>query len=138
MKVKLNGINIRNYYSPIINNFIDIEYMDPDAIDYILNLYNVELVNRENIVEEIYNWTNISYYLTLFIYENFRSINLISSDNEITFGSINTMFNELHSTDIKEMSVICSISGYKNDIDSSDLIDEEEKINLKKQITNLC
>ena len=132
-----DAINIRNYYSPIINNFIDIEYLDPDAIDYILNLYNVELVNRENIVDEIYNWTNISYYLTLFIYENFRSINLISSDNETTFGSINAMFNELNSTDIKEMSVICAVSGYKNDIDSSDLIDEEEKINLKKQIANL-
>lgn len=132
-----DAINIRNYYTPIINNFIDIEYMDPDAIDYILNLYNVEMVDGENIVEEIYNWTNISYYLTLFIYDNLRAINLTSSENEVTFGTINTMYNNLNSIDVKEMSAINAISDYKKDIDSSDLIDEEEKNNFKKQIADL-
>jgi hypothetical protein len=132
-----DAINIRNYYTPIINNFIDIEYMDPDAIDYILNLYNVEMVDGENIVEEIYNWTNISYYLTLFIYDNLRAINLTSSENEVTFGTINTMYNDLNSKDVKEMSAINSISDYKKDIDSSDLIDEEEKSHFKKLIADL-
>ena len=132
-----DAINVRNYYTPIINNFIDIEYMDPDAIDYILNLYNVEMVDGENIVEEIYNWSNISYYLTLFIYDNLRAINLTSSENEVTFGSINTMYNDLNSKDINEMSAISSIYDYKKDIDSSDLIDEEEKSNFKKLIADL-
>ena len=132
-----DAINIRNYYTPIINNFIDIEYMDPDAIDYILNLYNVEMVDGENIVEEIHNWSNISYYLTLFIYDNLRAINLTSSENEVTFGSINTMYNDLNSKDINEMSAINAISDYKKDIDSSDLIDEEEKTNFKKLIADL-
>ena len=132
-----DAINIRNYYTPIINNFIDIEYMDPDAVDYILNLYNVEMVDGENIVEEIYNLTNISYYLTLFIYDNLRAINLTSSENEAIFGTINTMYNDLNSIDVKEISAINSISDYKKDIDSSDLIDEEEKTNFKKQIADL-
>ena len=95
------------------------------------------MVDGENIVEEIYNWTNISYYLTLFIYDNLRAINLTSSENEVTFGSINTMYNDLNSKDINEMSAISSIYDYKKDIDSSDLIDEEEKSNFKKLIADL-
>ena len=95
------------------------------------------MVDGENIVEEIYNLTNISYYLTLFIYDNLRAINLTSSENEATFGTINTMYNDLNSIDVKEISAINSISDYKKDIDSSDLIDEEEKTNFKKQIADL-
>jgi len=125
-------IAIRNYYNPIISNFIDIEYMEPDAIDYILNLYNVEMVKGENIVEEIFKWTNISYYLTLFIYNNLPSANV-----ENTFGKINEKFNMLNSSDIYEMSAIYNLVYYKAELDSSDLLDEEEKSNLRKQIADL-
>ena len=75
--------------------------------------------------------------MTLFIYDNLRAINLTSSENEATFGTINTMYNDLNSIDVKEISAINSISDYKKDIDSSDLIDEEEKTNFKKQIADL-
>jgi hypothetical protein len=135
-----DAINIRNYYTPIINNFIDIEYMDPDAIDYILNLYNVEVFEGENIVYNLHKWTNISYYLTLFIYENLRAINggnFVSIDNDKTFGEISNEYNNLDSFDVKEMAAVCDIDSFKNDINNFDFIDEEAKANLNKQIQDL-
>jgi hypothetical protein len=135
-----DAINIRNYYSSIINNFVDIEYLNPDAIDYILNLYNVEVFEGENIVYNLHKWTNISYYLTLFIYENLRAINggnFISIDNDKTFGEINNEYNNLDGFDVKEMAAICNIDSFKNEIASSDFIDEEAKANLNKQFQDL-
>jgi hypothetical protein len=135
-----DAINIRNYYSSIINNFVDIEYLNPDAIDYILNLYNVELFEGENIVYNLHKWTNISYYLTLFIYENLRAINggnFISIDNDKTFGEISNEYNNLDSFDVKEMAAVCDIDSFKNDINNSDFIDEEAKANLNKQFQDL-
>ncbi len=132
-----DAINIRNYYAPIIDNFIDIEYMEPDAIDYILNLYNVEMVEGENIVKEIYKWTNISYYLALFIYDNLRVLGLPNIEYETAFGSINEKFNAIRSSDIKEMSAINDLEIYKSKIDSSEFLDNEERTALKKQIADL-
>jgi hypothetical protein len=135
-----DAINIRNYYSSIINNFVDIEYLDPDAIDYILNLYNVEVVEGENIVYNLHKWTNISYYLTLFIYENLGAINggnFVSIDNDKTFGEINNEYNNLDSFDVKEMAAVCDIDSFKNDINNSNFIDEEAKANLNKQFKDL-
>jgi hypothetical protein len=133
-------INIRNYYSQIINNFVDIEYLDPDAIDYILNLYNVEIVEGENIVYNLHKWANISYYLTTFIYTNLRAISgkpFTNNDDEKTFGEINNEYNNLDSFDVKEMAAVCDISSFKNDITNSDFIDEEAKANLNKQFQDL-
>jgi hypothetical protein len=47
------------------------------------------------------------------------------------------MYNDLNSKDINEMSAISSIYDYKKEIDSSDLIDEEEKSHFKKLIADL-
>ena len=135
-----DAINIRNYYSSIINNFVDIEYLNPDAIDYILNLYNVEVFEGENIVYNLHKWANISYYLTTFIYTNLGAINggnFVSIDNDKTFGEINNEYNNLDSYDVKEMAAICDIDSFKNDINNSDFIDEEAKANLNKQFQDL-
>jgi hypothetical protein len=135
-----DAINIRNYYSSIINNFVDIEYLDPDAIDYILNLYNVEVVKGENIVYNLHKWVNISYYLTLFIYENLRAINggnFINVDDDKIIGEISAEYEKINAEDVFEMASICNVSSFKNEITASDFLDEEAKTNLNKQFQDL-
>jgi hypothetical protein len=135
-----DAINIRNYYSQIINNFIDIEYLEPDAIDYILNLYNVEIIAGDNTIYDLHKWTNIYYYLTTFIYNNLRAVNggqFIDISDDNTFRMISESYNTLQSADIEEMSILYDASHFKVEIDKSDFIDEEEKMDLKKQIETM-
>ena len=95
------------------------------------------MVEGENIVEEIYKWTNISYYLALFIYDNLRVLGLPSIEYETAFGAINEKFNTICSSDIKEMSAINDLVIYKSKIDSSEFLDDEERTALKQQIADL-
>ena len=95
------------------------------------------MVEGENIVEEIYKWTNISYYLSLFIYDNLRVLGMPSIEFETAFGLINEKFNTISSSDIKEMSAINNLVIYKSKIDSSDFLDDEERTALKQQIADL-
>jgi hypothetical protein len=134
-----DAINIRNYYSQIINNFIDIEYLQPDATDYIMNLYNVDVTVGDNLIYDIDKWCNINYYVLTFIYENLNLINsgpskFIDDINSNNFSIITKLYDMLQNVDLKTMDSYYELSRLKNDIDGADFISEEEKTMFKDQI----
>ena len=134
-----DAINIRNYYSQIINNFIDIEYLQPDATDYIMNLYNVEIVVGDNLVYDLDKWVNMNYYMLTFLYENLNLINADSSmfiDNidSNNFSIITKLYDILQNVEITTMDSYYELSRHKNDIDGADFILPEEKTMFKEQI----
>jgi hypothetical protein len=134
-----DAINIRNYYSQIINNFIDIEYLQPDATDYIMNLYNVDIIVGDNLIYDLDKWFNINYYLLTFIYENLNLINagpssFINDINSNNFSIITKLYDMLQNVDLKTMDSYYELSRLKNDIDGADFISEEEKTMFKDQI----
>ena len=134
-----DAINVRNYYSQIINNFVDIEYLQPDATDYIMNLYNVEIIVGENFIYDLNKWCNVNYYMLTFLYENLNLINAGPSDfiNNIhsnNFSIITKIYDMLQNVDLEIMDSYYELSKIKNEIDGADFISEEEKTMFKDQI----
>jgi hypothetical protein len=134
-----DAINIRNYYSQIINNFIDIEYLQPDASDYIMNLYNVEIVVGDNLVYDMDKWCNTNYYVLTFLYENLNLINagqskFINNIHSNNFSIITKLYDMLQNVDLKIMDSYYELSKIQKDIDSADFITPEEKTMFKEQI----
>ena len=134
-----DAINIRNYYSQIIDTFVDIEYLQPDAIDYIIGLNNIDIIEGDNIIYDMKKWCDINFYLIEYIYNNLRLINSVTNkfiDNidAINFGIITQIFDITCNADLKIMSGYYELSKLKNEIDSFDFT-PDEKETYKKQIS---
>ena len=135
-----DAINIRNYYSQIIDTFVDIEYLQPDAIDYIIGLNNIDIIEGDNIIYDMKKWCDINFYLIEYIYNNLRLINSVTNkfiDNidAINFGIITQIFDITCNVDLKIMSGYYELSKLKNEIDSFEDFTPEEKETYKKQIS---
>ena len=134
-----DAINIRNYYSQIINTFIDIEYLQPDAVDYILNLYNVYIEEGDNFIYDMKKWCDINYWVLTFIYENLKLINsgtkkFTDDIDAINYGIITKLFDIISDVDIKVMSGYYELSKSREMIDSFVDFTPEEKEDYKKSI----
>ena len=134
-----DAINIRNYYSQIINTFIDIEYLQPDAIDYILNLYNVYIEEGDNFIYDMKKWCDINYWMLTFIYENLKLINsgtskFIDPIDTTNYGIITKIYDIISDIDIEVMSGYYELSKSREMIDSFVDFTPEEKENYKKDI----
>ena len=135
-----DAINIRNYYSQIIDTFVDIEYLQPDAIDYIIGLNNIDIIEGDNIIYDMKKWCDINFYLIEYIYNNLKLINSVTNkfiDNidTINFGIITQIFDIINDVDLKIMSGYYELSKLKNEIDSFEDFTPEEKETYKKQIS---
>ncbi len=135
-----DAINIRNYYSQIINTFIDIEYLQPDAIDYITRLHvDDELIVGDTIIYDMDRWCYISYYLLSFVYHNLNLINsqtitFVDNIDSINFHIISKIFGIIKSFDVEDMSGYYELSKFKNDIDKIEDFSSEDKEMYRKQI----
>ena len=133
-------IKIRNYYSEIINTFIDIEYLSPNATTFILDYYSVQIIDKIGFVYDLKKWCEINYYLLLYIYENLNLIhtgkNKFIDDNDSTnFAIITTIYNFLNTTDLIEMNIYDGLSDNKKKVESNvSLETEEERKNMEKSI----
>ena len=135
-----DAINIRNYYSQIIDTFVDIEYLQPDAIDYIIGLNNIDIIEGDNIIYDMKKWCDINFYLIEYIYNNLKLINSVTNkfiDNidAINFSIIRKIFDIINDVDLKIMSGYYELSKLKNEIDSFEDFTPEEKETYKKQIS---
>ena len=63
-----DAIKIRNYYSEIINTFIDIEYLSPNATSFILDYYSVRIIDKFGLIYDLKKWYEINYHILLFSY----------------------------------------------------------------------
>jgi hypothetical protein len=135
-----DAINIRNYYSQIIDTFVDIEYLQPDAIDYIIGLNNIDIIEGDNIIYDMKKWCDINFYLIEYIYNNLNLINFgtnkfIDNIDTINFGIISKIFDIINDVDLKIMSGYYELSKFKNEIDSFEDFTLEEKETYIKQIS---
>jgi hypothetical protein len=131
-------IQIRNYYSEIINIFIDIEYLSPNATTFILDYYSVSIINKFGLIYDLKKWCEINYHLLLFIYENLNIIqfekNIYIDDNDsINFAIITTIYNFLNTTNFIDLNIYNELSDNKKKLEIKDSFSSEEE---KKNIEN--
>jgi hypothetical protein len=133
-------IKIRNYYSEIINTFIDIEYLSPNATSFILDYYSVRIIDKFGLIYDLKKWYEINYHILLFIYENLNIIhnekNTFIDDNDSTnFAIITTLYNFLNTTDLTAMNIYNSLSDNRKKVESNESFEsEEERENLEEYL----
>jgi hypothetical protein len=133
-------IGIRNYYSPIINNYIDIEYLQLSSDDYILGINGVELLTEEDVIYKLFNSCQINYYMLEFIINNLKIINTpqntyLDETNSKNFSVITQMFDIIENIDVDMMSIYYGLNQNKAYLNSSTKLSSEEKNLYDNQIT---
>lgn len=116
-----DAINIRNYYSPIIDTFVEMEYMQISVIDYVLGLYGIEVSDNETILYNLKYWCDSSYYVMLYIIDNIKSLNspaqkFLNQIDMTNFYAITQIYNILDNIDIDELSMYYGLRNYKKDL----------------------
>ena len=135
-----DAINIRNYYSQIIDTFINIEYIQEDSIDFILTSLDVDITEGDTVIYDVKKWSDSSFYLITFVLTN---LNLISSGpNKFVnnFDDVNyRIMSQIHSLigdiDITDMNGYYELSKSIEEIDKIEEFTQEEKINLLNKIS---
>ena len=135
-----DAINIRNYYSQIIDTFITIEYIQEDAIDFILSTLEVNVIQGDTLIYDLKKWSDSSFYLITFILTNLTLIGSGPDKFVNTFDHVNyRIISQIHSLlghiDTKVMNGYYELSKSREDIDKLDDFTQEEKTNLLKQIS---
>ena len=135
-----DAINIRNYYSQIIDTFINIEYIQEDSIDFILATLEVDIAEGDTVIYDMKKLSDSSFYLITFVLTN---LNLISSGpNKFVnnFDHVNyRIMSQIHSLigdiDITDMNGYYELSKSIEEIDKIEEFTQEEKINLLNKIS---
>ena len=135
-----DAINIRNYYSQIIDTFINIEYIQEDSIDFILATLEVDIAEGDTVIYDMKKLCDSSFYLITFVLTN---LNLISSGpNKFVnnFDHVNyRIMSQIHSLigdiDITDMNGYYELSKSREEIDKIEEFTQEEKTNLLNQIS---
>jgi len=135
-----DAINIRNYYSQIIDVFINIEYIQEDSIDYILAALDIDIIEGDTIIYDMKKWSDISFYLITFILYNLK---LISSDKDKFINNFDDknyrIMSEIRSLighiDINVMNGYYELSKSKEEIDKLEDFTQEEKNNLLNKVS---
>jgi hypothetical protein len=135
-----DAINIRNYYSQIIDTFVNIEYIQTDAIDYIVGLNNVSIIEGDNIVYDMKKWSDISFYLITFIITNLKLINsgpdkFVNNFDDINYRIISEIHSLIGDIDINVVNGYYELSKSREEIDTLDDFTQEEKNSLLNQIS---
>ena len=127
------AINIRNYYSQVINQFISIEYLEPSVIDY------VNLVEGDTIIYDMRNWCYINVNLINYVYKNLGLItnkknNFIDDIDKINIGIIENIFDIISDIKLETISQYYDGSYLKDYIDTVKELTTDEKEELKKLV----
>ena len=135
-----DAINIRNYYSQIINTFINIEYLEPHSIDHTLELDNIDITESDTLIYDLKKWSDISFSLITFILNNLRLINsgpnkFVNKIDEVNYKIIHTLHSLLRGIDINTMVGYYELSKSREEIDKIEDFTQEEKTNLFTQIS---
>jgi hypothetical protein len=142
-KSSLNeAVGIRNHYSPIIDNYIEIEYLQISAADYLLSMNGCEILDRDDVIYELFNGCQISYYILEFIMTKLRSINttqntLLNDTTSKNFGVISQIFDIIENIDVDMMSIYYDLDKYKEQLNSSTKFSDVEKGLYKEQISTV-
>jgi hypothetical protein len=135
-----DAINIRNYYSQIIDTFINIEYIQEDSIDFILSSLEVDITEGDTVIYDVKKLSDSSFYLITFVLTN---LNLISSGPDKfvnNFDDINyRIMSQIHSLighiDREDMNNYYKLSKSREEIDKIEEFTQEEKTNLLNKIS---
>ena len=140
-----DAINIRNYYSQIINIFVDIEYLQTHSIDHNLELDNVEFDNKsiikgDTLIYDLKQWSDISFSLITFILNNLRLINsgpnkFVNKFDDVNYIVIHKLHSLLRVIDVNNMDGYYELSKSREIIDKLEDFTQEEKTNLFNQIS---
>jgi len=142
-KTPLNEvIGMRNHYSPIINNYVEIEYLQMSAADYVLGMNGCELLDGEYAVYELFNGCQISYYILDFIMNSLISVNspqniFLNGTTSKNFGVISQIFDIIDNIDVDRMYTYYNLDKNKEQINSSPNFSSEEKSLFKEQISTV-
>ena len=133
------AIGIRNHYAPIINNYVEIEYLQMSAADYVLGMNDYELLDQENVMYELFNGCQISYYILEFIMSSLMSVNtlqnkLLNNTTSKNYGVISQIFDIINNFDIDVMYGFYELDENKQYINSSSKFSSEEKSYCNEQI----
>jgi len=135
-----DAINIRNYYSQIINIFVEIEYLQQNAIDYKIELDNTDIIEGDNIIYDLKKWCDLSFSLITFILNNLRQINsgpnkFINKIDDVNYKIIHALHSLLRDMDINTMDCYYELSKSREEIDKSGDFTQEEKNDLFNRIS---
>ena len=134
-----DAINIRNYYSQIIDVFINIEYIQEDSIDYILSMLDVHIIEGDTVIYDVKKWSDSSFYLTTFVLTNLKLISSGPDKFINTFDDINyRIMSQIHSlighVDTNDMNNYYELSKSREEIDKIEDLTQEEKTNILDKI----
>lgn len=135
-----DAINIRNYYSQIIDIFINIEYIQENAIDFILTALHVNIIEGDTLIYDLKKWSDSSFYLITFILTNLRLIGsgpnkFVSNIDDINYQIISKIHSLIGHIDASVMNGYCEISKSREEIDKLEEFTQEEKTILLNQIS---
>ena len=142
-KTPLNEvIGMRNHYSPIINNYVEIEYLQMSVADYVLGMNGCELLDGEYTVYELFNGCQISYYILEFIMNSLISVNspqniFLNGTTSKNFGVISQLFDIIDNIDVYMMYIYYNLDKNKEQINSSTKFSSEEKSLYNEQISTV-
>ena len=134
------AINMRNYYSSIIDTFVNVEYIQIDAADYIIGLNKVEFLEGETIIYDLRRNFEITYYILMFIVNNLKLLStpenqFIDNTDLTNFYVITLLFDKIQNIDTNVISNYYGLISIKNNIDSLSELTPDEKNECKKQIS---
>jgi hypothetical protein len=135
-----DAINIRNYYSQIIDTFINIEYIQEDSIDFILTALEVDIAEGDTVIYDVKKWSDSSFYLITFVLTNLKQISsgpdtFVNKFDDINYRIMSQIHSLIGHIDTKVMNGYYELSKSKEEIDKIEEFTQEEKINLLNQIS---
>ena len=115
-----DAINIRNYYSQIIDTFMIIEYLQSDVVSYVMALNeNFTYNTNNNVIYKLNDNLQINYNMLLFIIDNLLILN--TQENEMVSDLVLSNFYIITTiVDIFKRIDIDLISEYYNSSKSPD------------------
>jgi len=134
------AINIRNYYSQIIDLFVTIEYLQENAIDFILTAFEVDIVEGDSVIYDMKRLSDVSFFVTSFILNDLKLITssndkFVNNIDDINFRIISEIHRLIGHIDVNFMSGYYELSKSKEEIDKLEDFTQEEKTNLLNQIS---
>jgi hypothetical protein len=135
-----DAINIRNYYSQIIDTFINIEYIQEDSIDFILTALEVDIAEDDTIIYDMKKWSDSSFYLIKFVLTNLKLISsgpdkFVNNFDDINYRIMSQIHSLIGHMDTKDMNNYYELSKSREEIDKIEEFTQEEKTDLLNKIS---
>jgi hypothetical protein len=135
-----DAINIRNYYSQIIDTFINIEYIQEDSIEFILTSLDVDIIEGDAVIYDVKKWCDSSFYLLTFVLTNLNLINsgpdkFVNKFDDINYIIMSRIHSLIGDMDVNVMNNYYELSKSREEIDKIEEFTQEEKTVLLNKIS---